>query len=102
MIRKLFNHFFENLLIIQFILYERMMNMSEVKTPNGAIMEISSLAINYANVIMWGMKPFSKAPKRLKSDIALILYVNGCEDLITDETYIEEAKERVAEAETNM
>ena len=102
MIRKLFNHFFENLLIIQFILYERMMNMSEVKTPNGAIMEISSLAINYANVIMWGMKPFNKAPKRLKSDIAVVLYISGCEDLITDETYIEEAKERVADAENTV
>ena len=61
-----------------------------------------SLDSTYANVIMWGIKSFDKAPKRLKSDIALILYVNGCEDLITDKTYVEEAKERVEEAEANM
>ena len=102
MIKKLFNTLFDNLLILQFNLYERMMYMGNVTTENGTKIEVQNLAVTYANVIMWGIKSFDKAPKRLKSDIALILYVNGCEDLITDETYLEEAKERVEEAEANM
>ena len=102
MIKKLFNTLFDNLLILQFNLYERMMYMGNVTTENGTKIEVQNLAVTYANVIMWGIKSFNKAPKRLKSDIALILYVNGCEDLITDKTYVEEAKERVEEAEANM
>ena len=51
---------------------------------------------------MWDITTFDNTPKALKSDVALVLYINGCEKLITDETYIEEAKERVADAENTV
>ena len=54
------------------------------------------------NIIAFSHANCNSVHKRLKSDVALILYVNGCEDLITDKTYVEEAKERVEEAEANM
>lgn len=102
MIKKILNYLFESLFILLTILYERMMYMGKITTENGATITVSNISVTYANAIMWNVATFDRAHKRLKSDIALILYINGCEDLITDETYIEEAKQRVAEAEANM
>ena len=102
MIKKLFNTLFDNLLIFQLNLYERMMYMGKVTTENGVKIEVQNLAVTYATTIMWNVKTFDRTPKRLKSDVALILYVSGCEDLITDEKYVEEAERRIAEAEASM
>ena len=99
---KILNFLIEKLLILQNFLYERMMYMGKVETENGAKIDVSNIAIVYTNAIMLEFKTFAKSPKALKSDIALVLYISGCEDLITDEVYLEEAKERITEAEANM
>ena len=102
MYKKILDTLFESLLILLTNLYERMMYMGNVTTENGTKIEVQNLAVTYATTIMWNVKTFDRTPRRLKSDVALILYINSCEDLITDEKYVEEAERRIAEAEANM
>lgn len=79
-----------------------MIFMSELITGNGGKIELKNLAVNYASCIVTGYKTFAKSPSALKSDIAVALIIWGYEDLVTIESYVDEAKQRIAEAETNM
>ena len=60
--------------------------------------EVSAIAVNYAYTIESGWYTFEQVPKRKKSDTALVLVLWGDEDLVTDATYLAEAKKRIAEA----
>ena len=102
MYKKILDTLFESLLISLTNLYERMMYMGNVTTENGTKITVQNLAVVFANGIMWEIATFDSVHKRLKSDVALILYVNGCEDLITDKTYIEEVKQRITKAEASV
>ena len=66
-----------NMSIILLQISERMMNMGNVTTENGTVIEISNLAVIYSNCIMWGLKSFTTCPTKLKLDTAIILIING-------------------------
>ena len=68
--------------------------MSEIY--NGV--EVKSMSVIYAELIMEGAYTFEKVVKYFKSDTAVVLVCLGAEDLVTDETYLIEAKERIARA----
>ena len=92
-----------NILInIKNIIKRGMIFMSELITGNGGKIELKNLAVNYASCIVSGYKTFAKSPSALRSDISVALIIWGYEDLITIESYVEEAKQRIAEAENNM
>ncbi len=61
--------------------------------------EVSAMSVNYAFLIEDGCYTFNKVKKSRKSDVALVLVLWGDEDLVTDETYLAEAKKRIAEHE---
>jgi len=60
--------------------------------------EVKSMSVIYANLIIEGSCTFKRVAKYFKSDTAVVLVVLGAEDLITDPAYLEEAKQRIAEA----
>ena len=60
--------------------------------------EVSAIAVNYAYTIEAGWYTFSQVPKRKKSDTALVLVLWGDEELVTDATYLAEAKQRIEQA----
>lgn len=60
--------------------------------------EVSAIAVNYAYTIEAGWYTFSQVPKRKKSDTALVLVLWGDEDLVTDSTYLQEAKKKIEQA----
>lgn len=68
--------------------------MSEVW--NGV--EVKSMSVIYAQLILEGRYTFERVVKYFKSDTAVVLVVLGAEDLITDTAYVEEAKKRISEA----
>lgn len=68
--------------------------MSEIY--NGV--EVKSMSVIYAELIIQGTYTFKKVAKYFKSDTAVVLVSLGAEDLITDSVYLEEAKERIAKA----
>lgn len=68
--------------------------MSEVW--NGV--EVKSMSVIYAQLILEGKYTFNKVVKYFKSDTAVVLVVLGAEDLVTDPAYLEEAKKRIADA----
>ena len=68
--------------------------MSEI--VNGV--EVKSMAVIYASLITDGLYTFERVKKYWKSDVAVVLVSLGADDLITDPTYLEEAKQRIAEA----
>ena len=69
--------------------------MSEI--VNGV--EVKATSIIYAQLIIEGIYTFNKVVKYFKSDTAVVLVSLGAEDLVTDATYLAEAKDRIAEAE---
>ena len=68
--------------------------MSEI--VNGV--EVKSMAVIYASLITDGLYTFERVKKYWKSDVAVVLVSLGADDLITDPAYLEEAKDRIAEA----
>lgn len=68
--------------------------MSEVW--NGV--EVKSMSVIYAQLILEGRYTFERVVKYFKSDTAVVLISLGAEDLITDPTYLEEAKKRIEQA----
>ena len=64
--------------------------MSELATKLG----VSNSAVFYANCIVEGLSTFKRCPIRLKNDVAFVLVILGNDKLITDETYLREAKDR--------
>ena len=60
--------------------------------------EVTSMSVIYSNLIVDGVYTFKRVPKYWKSDVAVVLVSLGAEELITDETYLEKAKERIAAA----
>nr|DAQ97550.1 MAG TPA: hypothetical protein [Caudoviricetes sp.] len=68
--------------------------MSEIY--NGV--EVKSMSVIYAELIIQGTYTFKKVAKYFKSDTAVVLISLGAEELIGDETYIKEAKERIEKA----
>ena len=68
--------------------------MSEVW--NGV--EVKSMSVIYAQLILEGRYTFERVVKYFKSDTAVVLVSLGAEDLITDPAYLEEAKQRIEEA----
>lgn len=63
--------------------------------------EVSNISITYAKLIMDGVYTFDKVKKRFKSDCAVVLVAMDYEDKVTDETYLAEAKDRLAKAQEN-
>lgn len=63
----------------------------------GDNMTVSKLAVNYATLIQEGVYTFDKVPKRYKLDTAIVLVLWECEDLVTDETYLAQAKAKIEE-----
>lgn len=61
--------------------------------------EVSNLAITYAELIMDGVYTFDKVKTRFKGDCAIVLVAMGCEDKVTDEVYLVEAKDRLEKAQ---
>ena len=68
--------------------------MSEVW--NGV--EVKSMSVIYAQLILEGRYTFERVVKYFKSDTAVVLVSLGAEDLITDSTYLQEAKQRIEQA----
>ena len=68
--------------------------MSEIL--NGV--EVKSMSVIYAELIIEGKYTFNKVAKYFKSDAAVVLVVLGAEDLVTDPKYLTEAKQRIADA----
>ncbi len=68
--------------------------MSEVW--NGV--EVKSMSVIYAQLILEGRYTFERVVKYFKSDTAVVLVSLGAEDLVTDASYLTEAKDRIAEA----
>ena len=95
-------NFLMDISIILLNFSERMMFMGSVTTENGVKIEVSNLSVVYANCIMWGAKSFTTCPARLKLDTAIILIINGYPELVTNEEYLAQAQEKIAEAEANM
>lgn len=95
MYKKILDTIFGGLLISLTNLYERMMCMGSITTQNGTKITVQNLAVIFANGIMWEIATFNDVHRILKSDVALILYVNGFKDLILEQSYLEEAKKRI-------
>ena len=68
--------------------------MSEI--VNGV--EVKATSIIYAQLIIEGIYTFERVVKYFKSDTAVVLVSLGAEDLITDSTYLQEAKQRIEQA----
>ena len=64
--------------------------------------EVTSTSIFYAKCIQDGIYTYAKVPKRFKLDTAIVLCTMNLEDLVTDEDYLAQAKERIAQAESNI
>ena len=79
---------------IKFIYRKVVDIMSEVW--NGV--EVKSTSILYAQAILEGVMTFKRVAKYFKSDTAVVLVVLGAEDLVTDATYLAEAKQRIEQA----
>lgn len=62
---------------------------------------VSNSSIFYANMIVEGVTNFGRCPKKLRSDVAFILVVLGQDDLVTDLSCLNEAKERYTEFQKN-
>ena len=60
--------------------------------------EVTSMSVIYSNLIVDGVYTFKRVPKYWKSDVAVVLISLGAEELITDEKYLAEAKERIEKA----
>ena len=73
---------------------EEMKNMPV--TMNGV--KLSALAVNYAYLVEEGYYKFDDVPKSKKSDCAVALVLWGDEKLVTDSTYLQEAKQRIEQA----
>ena len=76
--------------IIEILIMKGKMFMSELANK----LQVSNSAIFYANCIVSGMSTFKRCPIKLKKDVAFVLVALGNEDLITDPTYLQEAKQR--------
>ena len=63
--------------------------------------EVKSMAVIYASLITDGIYTFERVKKYWKSDVAVVLISLGAEDLITDTTYLTEAKKRIEQAGEN-
>ena len=59
---------------------------------------VKSMSVIYAYLILDGTCTFKEVVKYFKSDTAVVLVSLGAEDKITDATYLQEAKDRIAEA----
>ena len=59
---------------------------------------VKSMSVIYAYLILDGTCTFKEVVKYFKSDTAVVLVSLGAEDKITDPTYLEEAKKRIADA----
>lgn len=57
--------------------------------------EVKSMSVIYAQLIIQGTYDFDRVAKYFKSDTAVVLVSLGAEDLIKDEAYVEEAKDRI-------
>ena len=68
--------------------------MSEIL--NGV--EVKSMSVIYAELIIDGVCTFKRVAKYFKSDTAVVLVSLGAEDLITDQAYLQEAKQRIEQA----
>ncbi|WP_294405262.1 hypothetical protein [uncultured Clostridium sp.] len=60
---------------------------------------VKATSIIYAQLIMEGVYTFDRVVKYFKADTAVVLVVLGAEELVTDATYLAEAKERIVAAE---
>lgn len=81
---------------IKFLIKKGIDFMSEMLKGMG----IKNISITYAQAIVEGWKTFNKVPKYFKSDCAVALIVLfGAEDKITDQKYLDEAKQRITEAQ---
>ena len=65
-------------------------------TMNGV--KLSALAVNYGYLVEEGYYKFDDVPKSKKSDCAVALVLWGDEKLVTDATYLAEAKQRIEQA----
>lgn len=81
--------------VILTIVKKGMILMSEML--NGV--EVKSMSVIYAELIIDGVCTFKRVAKYFKSDTAVVLVCLGAEDKITDPAYLEEAKKRIAEHE---
>ena len=72
-----------------------MMYMSEIWSG----VEVKSTSVLYAFAILEGIMTFNRVSKYFKADTAVVLVSLGAEELVTDETYLSKAKERIAAAE---
>ena len=68
--------------------------MSEI--VNGV--KVKATSIIYAQLIIEGVYTFERVVKYFKSDTAVVLVTLGAEDLVTDATYLAEAKQRIEQA----
>ena len=63
--------------------------------------EVTSMSVIYAYLIIEGSWTFKRVPKYWKSDVAVVLVTLGAESLITDPTYLQAAKDRIEKANQN-
>ena len=59
---------------------------------------VKSMSVIYAYLILDGTCTFKEVVKYFKSDTAVVLVSLGAEDKITDPAYLEEAKKRIEQA----
>ena len=93
-------------MIIKFILYIKIL----IKKGIDAIMpeilnnriEVTNTSIFYAKCIQDGIYTFAKVPKRFKLETAIVLCTMSLEELVTDENYLSQAKEKIEQAEANI
>lgn len=62
-------------------------NFNFIKNYFKGVDTMSALAVNWATLIQDGYKTFDEVPRKLKPQVAEVLIVLGCEDLITDDQY---------------
>ena len=58
--------------------------------------EVKSTSIIYAELILEGYCTFNNVARYFKADTALVLVLMGAEELVTDEKYLQQAKDKIA------
>ena len=93
-------------MIIKFILYIKILIKKGIDVIMPEILnngiEVTNTSIFYAKCIQDGIYTFAKVPKRFKLETAIVLCTMSLEELVTDENYLSQAKEKIEQAEANI
>ena len=93
-------------MIIKFILYIKILIKKGIDVIMPEILnngiEVTNTSIFYAKCIQDGIYTFAKVPKRFKLETAIVLCTMNLEELVTDENYLSQAKEKIEQAEANI